>query len=367
MNEVQVHLDREWNMKRKVLGISAGISFLLFLLLFAISNRMVNSLDTQTIVKRWSEDGGNAHVSCFFSVNSGVSQDRIEELEHSYDSLLADAGILPDPEKPGARLWVDAYSADGKITISSDRATLSMDAIGIGGDFFLFHPLKLLSGSYFSGNDVMQDYCVIDQDAAWQLFGSNDVAGQMVSISGVPHMITGVVQREDGRLDKAAGLDATLVYVSMESLTKYGRSNGINHYEVLMREPVDDFTVNCIKEKLAYDEKEIELVENSKRFSFLSRLKLIPKFGTRSMNGKAIIYPYWENVARGYEDILLVITLFEVIFLVFPLGVVIGLFAFYWKHKGWTLGEKLRRLKDIAERRIEKLRLRVRRKKKAQR
>ena len=100
MNEVQVHLDREWNMKRKVLGISAGISFLLFLLLFAISNRMVNSLDTQTIVKRWSEDGGNAHVSCFFSVNSGVSQDRIEELEHSYDSLLADAGILLIPKSP---------------------------------------------------------------------------------------------------------------------------------------------------------------------------------------------------------------------------------------------------------------------------
>ena len=101
MNEVQVHLDREWNMKRKVLGISAGISFLLFLLLFAISNRMVNSLDTQTIVKRWSEDGGNAHVSCFFSVNSGVSQDRIEELEHSYDSLLADAGILPEYSSEG--------------------------------------------------------------------------------------------------------------------------------------------------------------------------------------------------------------------------------------------------------------------------
>lgn len=346
-------------MKKRVLGISAGISFLLFLLLFVISHQLVGSLDAQTVVNRWSEDGGFAHVSCFFSVNSGISQDSIEELEHSYDGLLADAGELPDPEKPNARLWVDAYSADGTITISTDRASISSNAIGIGGDFFLFHPLNLLSGSYFSGSDVMQDYCVIDQDAAWQLFGSNDVAGQMVTIGGIPHIITGVVQREEGRLDKAAGLDATLVYVSMDSLTKYGRSNGINHYEVLMREPVKDFTVNCVRERLASDEKETELVENSKRFSFLSRLKLLPKFGTRSMNGKAIIYPYWENVARGYEDILLVITFFEVVFLAFPILEIIGILRYYWKRKSWTMGQILHRIKDKLERFWEKIRMRI--------
>lgn len=50
----------------------------------------------------------------------------------------------------------------------------------------MFHPLKLITGSYFSGNDLMQDYCIIDQDAAWQLFGSNDVVGMTVYIGNVP-------------------------------------------------------------------------------------------------------------------------------------------------------------------------------------
>ena len=42
---------------------------------------------------------------------------------------------------------------------------------------------------------LMKDYCVIDEDAAWQLFGSNDVAGMTVYIGGVPHIVTGVIRR----------------------------------------------------------------------------------------------------------------------------------------------------------------------------
>lgn len=89
--------------------------------------------------------------------------------------MLQEASITETSENPSARLWVDAYSADGKITLVNGKNTLDANAIGIGGDFFMFHPLKPITGSYFSGNDLMQDYCIIDQDAAWQLFGSNDV------------------------------------------------------------------------------------------------------------------------------------------------------------------------------------------------
>lgn len=74
------------------------------------------------------------------------------------------------------------------------------------------------------------------------------------------------------------------------------------------------------------------------------------------MNGKAIIYPYWENVARGYEDILALITFFEALFLLYTVGVAVGLFAYWWKHKGWTLREKRLILQDKAERFVERRR-----------
>ena len=164
-------------MKKIVLGISGGLSFLVFLVLLIVSNSLGSSQLSQTAAERWSDDGKASQISCFFSVGSGITEDGLLEFEHTVDGALVDASVVQESVNPGARLWADAYSADGQVTLSNDKTSLTADAIGIGGDFFLFHPLTLLSGSYFSGNDLMQDYCVIDEDAAWQLFGSNDVAG----------------------------------------------------------------------------------------------------------------------------------------------------------------------------------------------
>ncbi|MCI8800921.1 MAG: ABC transporter permease [Lachnospiraceae bacterium] len=350
-------------MKKIVLGISGGISFLIFLILLFAANYLGSSQLSQSAAERWSSEGDASQVSCFFSVDAGMTEDRIIEFQHTIDGALTDASVLQESTNPGARLWADAYSADGKVTISSDKTSLSADAIGIGGDFFLFHPLKLLYGSYFSGNDLMQDYCVIDEDAAWQLFGSNDVAGMMVSIGGVPHIVTGVVERPSGRLAEAAGLDSTLVYVSYKTLTELGESNGINHYEIVMPNPITGFAANYIREQLGADEKETEVVENTTRYSLVTRLKLLTQFGTRSMNGKAIIYPYWENIARGYEDILMVMTLFELLFLLYPVILGLVFFCIWWRHKGWTGKDVWYKLKDMAERRMEKLRENRKRKK----
>lgn len=343
-------------MKKIVLGISGGISFIIFLILCFIANHLGQGQEAQMMAERWSEKKSAAQVSCFFSVNMQISEDRIREFEHSIDVALADASVIQESENPSARLWADAYSAGGKITISSDKSTIQADAIGIGGDFFLFHPMKMLSGSWFSGNDLMQDYCILDQDAAWQLFGSNDVAGMTVYIGGIPHIVTGVIQRQEGRLTEAAGLDSTLVYVSYKTLSELGSCNGINHYEIVMPNPVTDFAYNYVNENLGDSGNETEVVENSSRYSFLSRLKLIPQFGTRSMNGKAIIYPYWENVARGYEDILALITLFELLFLLYAVVLAVIFFVIWWRHKGWTIKEKVLYVKDKVERKGERIR-----------
>ena len=343
-------------MKKYVLSISAGVSFLIFLILLLVSNHMAKKQLSQQMAERWSEEKDVAQVSCFFSPNAGITKDSIEEFEHSMDQALLEASITQESENPGARLWADAYSADGRITLTTDRASLEADAIGIGGDFFLFHPEKLLTGSYFSGNDLMQDYCVLDEDAAWQLFGSNDVAGMTVYISGVPHMVTGVIERQEGRLASAAGLDSTLVYVSYETLELYGNNNGINHYEIVMPNPVSNFALNHVKENIGVEEKEMEVLENTSRYSLVSRLKLLMAFGTRSMNGKAIIYPYWENIARGYEDIIALLTGLMFLFLLYPVILLLVVFIRWWRHKGWTLKDVWYRCRDWMERRMEQAR-----------
>lgn len=342
--------------RRIGLAVSGGVSFLLFLILLAVCSVMGQSQQSQLMAQRWSEKKDAAQISCFFSVGTEVNDYTIQSFEHALDKALEQASIVQDSPNANARLWADAYSADGKILLESDRTKLEANAIGIGGDFFLFHPLKLLNGSFFSGNDLNQDYCVIDEDAAWQLFGSNDVSGMTVYIGGIPHIVTGVIEREKGRLQESAGLSSTLVYVSYSTLEAYGSSNGLNHYEIVMPNPVSKYAFNYVKENIGVDEKEVEVVENTGRYSFVERMKIIGEFGSRSMNGKAIIYPYWENVARGYEDILALLTFISLVFLLYA-AVLAAIGSVYWaKHKTWTVRSVCLLLKDKAERGMERRR-----------
>ena len=104
-------------MKKRILAISEAISFGVFLILLLCIRRLGGSLDAQQMAARWSKDGGVAQVSCFFSVDSQISEDEIETFEHSVDSKLAEASVVQESENPGARLWADAYSADGSAVI----------------------------------------------------------------------------------------------------------------------------------------------------------------------------------------------------------------------------------------------------------
>ena len=123
-----------------------------------------------------------------------------------------------------------------------------------------------------------------------------------------------------------------------------------------MPDPVTGFAYNYVKDNLGADEKTTEVVENSARYSLLSRLKLIGQFGTRSMNGKGIIYPYWENMARGYEDILTLLTLLMLITLLYPTVLLLIAFIIWWRHKGWTLRDVRLKCKDKLERFAEQMR-----------
>ncbi len=322
---------------RGIVLFGSGLAALIFgFILVGIGRHRAGSLDTQDMAARWAANGRASQISCFFSRESGITADSIISFEHALDKALEEASIVSESENANARLWADAYSAMGKITIQSNRASMEVQAVGIGGDFFLFHPLKLQSGSYFSGNDVMKDYVILDEDAAWQLFGSNDIAGQYITIRGVPHIVAGVIEREEGRLAKAAGLQSSVAYVSYETLSEYGTDYGLNTYEIVMPNPVSGYAKQYVAEHIGVAENEVEIVENSTRYRLSSLFKLLMQFGTRSMNGKAIIYPYWENIARGNEDILGLLLIFALLFFLYPAVLLLIVLIRAWKRRTWT-------------------------------
>lgn len=315
--------------------IVGSVSMLLFIGLTVFHMVVTKGLADQQMAERWSNVGESAQISCFFSQGTEVSKETIMGFEAKLKTALLEESITNASTNAGARMWVDAYSGVGEITMMNGKKSVTAKAIGVGGDFFLFHPQQLLYGNLFSSSDVMQDYVVIDEDTAWQLFGSNDVAGMQVTIGGVPHIVSGVVERDRGRINDAAGNDETTVYMSYHSLENYGISQGISCYEIVMPNPITGYGLNLVKEKIGIDEKDMECIENTTRYSLLSLGNIILDFGSRSMSYKAIVYPYWENIARGWEDILSLVLLFRAIFLLIPLIMVIVLLVKLWKKRTW--------------------------------
>lgn len=344
------------NLSVKQIVIVAAIFFSLLcfggLTVFASVSK--KGLADQDIAARWSAEGGAAQISCFFTEAVEVDKNSVRNFENQLDTALQEASIVPPNEN--ARLWSDAYSALGKVTLNSGKVSLEANAIGIGGDFFQFHPVQLLSGTYFSGNDLMYDKVIIDEDAAWQLFGSNDVTGMEVRIGGIPHYISGVIRREAGRFEEAAGLDKTLVYLSYESLEAYGVTEGINTYEIVMPNPVSGFAYSKVKEKFGIDENGMWVVDNTARFSLKQLFTVISEFGIRSMNNHAIHYPYWENVARGWEDVLAVVLVLQLICLFIPSVIIVASVIILWRGRQWTGRDVLRALQRSKEGIADRLR-----------
>ena len=311
-----------------IFGVLCLASFLLAIALMLMRDGIIQKQLSQQMAVRWSEEGDVTQISAFFTRKAGVTKEQIIGFEHSLDSALQEASVKLESENPGARLWADAYSAQGTLMVSTDRAMLSLKAIGVGGDFFQFHPQNLLYGNYFNESDVNHDYVVIDEEIAWQLFGGIEVPGKIIEVNGKPHVIAGVIKRPQGKMEQRAGLADPIIYVSYETLQESGMADPINHFEIVMPNPIKGFAMDLVKKKLAVDEKESEFVENSTRYSYDHCLKLLGEFSYRSMNGKAIIYPYWENIARGKEDILAILTTFVVIFIAVP-SLIIAIWLIY--------------------------------------
>ncbi len=269
-----------------------------------------NSLPDQLMASRWSADSDVAQISCFYSDDAFLTESSIEEIRYHLETKLQEQAIEPNTDT--ARLMIDAYCAEGAITIQSDKKTIQANAIGIGGDFFMFHPIPLVSGMYFSGNALMQDSILLDEEAAWQLFGANDIAGMTVTIGGKPYRVAGVYSREQGDLETLAGSKDTTVYIAYSALES-NISCSISCYEVVLPNPVEGFAYDMMLENTMTSEENVKMVENSNRFSYISLYNIWKERASRSMKTDDIVLPFWENLARVKEESLMEVALWQVV------------------------------------------------------
>lgn len=323
------------------------------LFLIGIERYLVETLSTQQFAGRWSKEEPYAQLSCYFTREAGFYPEQIIAVQRNLVSALEEAAMTGTKEN-GGRNWVDAYSTQTELTIFSNRANVTVRAFGVGGDFFWFHPLTLLDGNYFDASDENADGVILDEVTAWQLFGSNHVSGMKVEINGAVYPIRGVVRSDVGMFSDAVEEERATIYVSHKVLTKMQEeAPPIDCYEVLIANPVKEFGKNALKNAVGIEESEYELVENSARYDLLHRIDVIKNFGVRSMRTKNIVFPYWENRARGYEDVSALFLVLEVLCISYPLYWSLQKCKYFWQNKQILL-KKIRKTDKVNRKKQKK-------------
>lgn len=287
--------------------------------------RLSSSLLSQQAAARWQgqSESAFAQVSCFLAPDEGLTLDGIYEFRSKLQSKFTEASLTA-PEH--GSLYCDAWSSTDTLSISGERGQATASVIAVGGDFFLFHPLTLLNGSYISEADLMQDRVVLDRELAWKLFGSYQLEGETVLINKQPFIIAGVVEREQDKLSQRAYGNFTTeagLFMSFEALLKLNEEATISCYELVAPEPVHGFSLQLLTENFPCGSGELR--DNSTRFSFSGLLQVLADYGQRSMRSNGAVYPYWENAARSTEDWCALLLLLIFLLLLYPV-----IFALQW-------------------------------------
>ncbi|MBP5494405.1 MAG: ABC transporter permease [Lachnospiraceae bacterium] len=260
-----------------------------------------NKYPDQTTAKRWDKSGNCSHVSVFIKDTAFFSKTDIDKFEYDLEGKLDFNSVYA--EKEDSRRYIDCYTAKTSITLEGPSKTQNVNCLAVGGDFFKFHPVKMISGTYFSGNDLMQDGVILDEETAWQLFGSTDVEGQKVIYGERVLFVKGVYEKDNGKIYNYARGEKAEIFVPFELLNSDDVPLYITSLEVCMPNPIDQFAFNLMN-GLFPDTSLYEVVDNSARYSVENLWKVYKNKKYRSMQNHDIIYPYWEKIARYEEDLL---------------------------------------------------------------
>ncbi|MBQ3665054.1 MAG: HAD-IA family hydrolase [Lachnospiraceae bacterium] len=286
------------------------ILILILLAIPLVSVSILRKKDTYgEYYRNWSAGERFAHISVLLSEHSEFSIENIYRFRSELTTNLEMDDALKS--KNDTVTWIDCYSAKGEAQVDTGASSQPVTTYGVGGEFFRMHPFRLLRGSFFSDENVMDDLIMIDEDLAWQLFGSSDIIGMTVWLNEKPFIVSGVIRRESGMFNASSGNKETAIYMSYSAFEKFN-TVPITNYEIVMPNLTKGYAYKIVKKNIGAQEP-FEIVQVSDRMSYSNLLKTIKDFGKSVMHTKPIAYPYWENKSRALLNVCAVVFLFFLI------------------------------------------------------
>lgn len=278
--------------------------------------KMKGTLEYTKAAEKWAGNSGErfAYISCFMPETARTDQQSVYSFKSAMEQKLTENSMEAEE---GRTLWTFAYCGNAAIPVTTDKGSSTVEALGVGGDFFFFHPMLLRSGNYIAESDLMHDGVVIDKELAWKLFGAIEVNGMEIEIAGRKFYVAGVVERDsDFASTEAYGSDIGL-YMAYDVFNEI-TNEGINCYELVFPNPVENFALNLVKDNFPGGDSTV-FVDEGSRYGVSSLWSVIKDFGKRSMRTDGVIFPYWENAARLTEDYAALGMVLFCLFMITPL------------------------------------------------
>lgn len=326
----------QWCKKHRKLLCIDFIGIMIAIILSVYMQHVISLQYSQQQAARWAADGDIRYhqVSAFIQEDCAIGAESITEVRSVIQQKLIEASYAPDSVT--GRLWIDSYMAGTKdsVTKQSEIGASGVDSVnilGVGGDFFYFHPMNVISGSTFADKDISQDRVLLDEETAWALYGATDIAGKTVDIAGRPFVISGVYRAGEDKSEKLAKGNESYIFIDYDTFHDMYENKSIFCYEATLPNPVSGFALLTVKEAFGEAEEDMyaddvipgfsskEYVDNTSRFETLRLLKKLFYMPRILMRTTQVSYPYWENSIRALEWKLEIVLLIEIICLILPI------------------------------------------------
>ncbi|MDD2458539.1 MAG: ABC transporter permease [Eubacteriales bacterium] len=202
---------------------------------------------------------------------------------------------------------VDAYAGFSTQTLTRGSNSLNVPLTGISGaSFAAFRHMELLSGNFLMADAFSTRSIVLDELAAWQLFGATDIAGFTVKIQDKTLTVSGVVRLPDNWQSQLSRADQAHAFIPYATLSELDPKLSITAYEVRLPEPVSGMGLQFLRDALSsagIPPDTIELVDHDARLGLVTLLTSWRTVGSRVVRDSAVVLPWWENAARAAIDL----------------------------------------------------------------
>lgn len=206
-------------------------------------------------------------VSVYFPSHAPRSVTDLRSIKNEMAALVA--------EQDETVSFLTAWGGEGDSEYHTETRNEWMKTFFVSGDFFAIRNFSLVSGATYPLSDGS---VVLNEYAAWKLFGSPDCVGLDLSRDGAPMRVAAVVK--DGQED-------AMVYAPV------GEEDPITFFEVILPEFVKNYARDTVRLYLYPDDNTI-VRENDIRFTWKSLQEGLKKVLSGEEQQILFRMPWWE-------------------------------------------------------------------------